>query len=236
MAEAAEAAAAARARRNQRTFQVLFASALFNACTVCSTLTVRPELVARVLGNDPALIGKTTANWLAAGSALQLLVAPTLGKMSDAFGRKPVLLLGAIVSLALRIAAMLRPTYWPLALEKIVPQGINYYSQWAVANAAIADLTETTEELASTFGTFMSYLGIGTLLSPLVSAQVITMTGNPVHAYTTCAVWNALLILTYVTSFTETLPKEKRREFLGSLGLPFSAFSALGILRTASAS
>ena len=58
----------------------------------------------------------------------------------------------------------------------------------------------------------MSYLGIGTLLSPLVSAQVITMTGNPVHAYTTCAVWNALLILTYVTSFTETLPKEKRRE------------------------
>jgi DHA1 family tetracycline resistance protein-like MFS transporter len=154
------------------------ASGFLNLCTVCSTLTVRPILLQKFLGTDPTVIGATTANWLAIGSTLQLVVAPSMGKLSDSYGRKPVLIFGAVVSLALRILALANPTYLTIALEKIIPQAVNYYSQWAICNASFSDLTTTTEEQAGVFGKFMSWVGIGVLVSPLVSAQAIALTGE----------------------------------------------------------
>ena len=73
-------------RKRQHAFSVLMAAGFLNLGTVCSTLTVRPVLLKKIIGPDPAVIGATTANWLAGGSALQLLLAPTLGKASDAYG------------------------------------------------------------------------------------------------------------------------------------------------------
>lgn len=119
---------------------------------MCSTLTVRPEVLKAILGNDPAKVGALTARWLALGSGLQLLLSPTLGKLSDSIGRKPVLIGTAVATLLLRVAVALNPTNMSVLMaERIIPQAINYYSQWAIANAAFADLCSSTEELATTF-------------------------------------------------------------------------------------
>lgn len=213
-------------RKKQRAFKVLWAIGLLNMGCVCSTLTTRTVLLKQIMGDDPTLIGRTTANWLAAGSAAQLFIAPSLAKLSDSYGRKPVLIFSAAVSLVLRILALGNPTYTTIALEKIVPQAVNYYSQWSICNAAFADLTSTTEELASNFGKFMSWVGIGVLVSPIVSAQVITLTKKPIHAFSTAIAFNVAMIGVCWTMFEETLEKEKRKPFTFAGTNPF-AFTRL---------
>lgn len=199
-------------QKKKWSFRVLCLGGLLNMAAFDSTVTVRPELLKSALGNDPTLIGRTTANWLAAGSAIQLLVAPWLAKFSDSYGRKPALTFGAVVSLVLRILVLRKPSYTNLALEKIVPTAVCYYVQFAISNAAFADLTKTTEEQAVGFGKYMSSVGIGVLLSPIVASQVVSRT-KPIHAYSVCIAFNVALVGLFVAFLEETLPKESRKPF-----------------------
>eukprot|EP00746_Dinoflagellata_sp_MGD_P152642 gnl/MRDRNA2_/MRDRNA2_83800_c0_seq1.p1 gnl/MRDRNA2_/MRDRNA2_83800_c0~~gnl/MRDRNA2_/MRDRNA2_83800_c0_seq1.p1 ORF type:complete len:111 (-),score=17.93 gnl/MRDRNA2_/MRDRNA2_83800_c0_seq1:26-358(-) len=90
-------------RKKQSNFRVLCMAGLLNTAAFITTETQRPVLMASALGDDPELIGRVSANWLAAGSTVQLLVAPFLAKFADSYGRKPALTFGAVVSLVLRI-------------------------------------------------------------------------------------------------------------------------------------
>eukprot|EP00746_Dinoflagellata_sp_MGD_P149257 gnl/MRDRNA2_/MRDRNA2_81312_c0_seq1.p1 gnl/MRDRNA2_/MRDRNA2_81312_c0~~gnl/MRDRNA2_/MRDRNA2_81312_c0_seq1.p1 ORF type:complete len:133 (+),score=6.85 gnl/MRDRNA2_/MRDRNA2_81312_c0_seq1:126-524(+) len=119
-------------RKKQLTFKVLCVSGLLNIAAIDTTLTVRSDLLKKILGNDPTLIGQTTANWLAAGCALQMFFATSLAQFSDSFGRKPSLILSAFVCLVVRIGAFMNPSYKILALEKIVPYAVAHYAHFAM--------------------------------------------------------------------------------------------------------
>lgn len=82
--------------------------------------------------------------------------------------------------------------------EKVIPQAVNYYTLFAIANASFADITDTTEELAVTNSTFMSYVGWGVLVAPLIAAQIVTMTGNIMSSYQASLFFNVALIGTMV--------------------------------------
>ena len=97
--------------------------------------------------------------------------------------------------------------------ERIIPQAINYYSQWAIANASFADITDSTEELATTFSKFMSYVGWGVLLSPVVAGQIVTMSGNVMSSFATSIFFNVCLIVVIIFGVEETLPAAERKPF-----------------------
>ena len=76
---------------------------------------------------------------LASFAAMQFLFAPILGKASDKFGRKPILLLSLLISFAGFTIFSFANSYLVLLLSRLIA-GIA--TERAVAQAIIADLTD----------------------------------------------------------------------------------------------
>lgn len=139
-------------------------------------------------------------------SMMQMLVSPWWGRLSDKWGRKPVLMIsigGNAISLAL--AAMAGSYLWLLVAR--VLSGI-LTSNVAVAAAYIADITEG-EERSVGMGMLGAARGIGFVLGPII--------GGELSVYGIEApFWGAacLACINFVAAFLilpETAPIEKYR-------------------------
>ena len=74
------------------------------------------------MGNDAMKTGQLTANWMAAGNLLQLFVAPNIGRLSDAIGRKPVFVMLSLVSVVCKALVVFNPTsITALGIETGIP-------------------------------------------------------------------------------------------------------------------
>lgn len=96
-------------------------------------------------------------------AVMQVIFAPILGRLSDRYGRRPILLaslLGATVDYAIMAAT---PTFWVLYIGRLL-SGITG-ATGAVAASAIADSTNTTER-ATWFGYMGACYGGGMIAGP----------------------------------------------------------------------
>ena len=139
-------------------------------------------------------------------SLMQMLVSPWWGRLSDKWGRKPVLMIsigGNAVSLAL--AAMAGSYAWLLVAR--VLSGI-LTSNVAVAAAYIADMTDG-EERSVGMGMLGAARGIGFVLGPII--------GGELSVFGIAApFWGAALLATVnflaaVIVLPETAPKQDSR-------------------------
>jgi MFS transporter, DHA1 family, tetracycline resistance protein len=121
----------------------------------------------------PGIVGQFTSSaseqtlWfgavnLAFGIA-SFVSAPVLGALSDAYGRRPVLLLGfAGLMLSFFVTAM-ATTLWVLIAVRLVSGAMQ--ANAAVANAYVADIT-APEDRARRFGLLGAMFGVGFTLGP----------------------------------------------------------------------
>lgn len=139
-----------------------------------------------------------TVNGLLVGiySAMQFLCAPFLGRLSDRFGRRPVLLLsllGTAVGFALMgVAPYLgAPLTW-LFVARII-DGISG-GNISTAQAYIADIT-APEERSRAMGLIGAAFGLGFILGPAIGGlmSVISMSA-PFYLAGGLALLNALLV------------------------------------------
>jgi MFS family permease len=152
-------------------------------------------------GIGPAGLGFLFASF----SFFQLLATPIMGRLSDRYGRKPLLfisLVGTAGSLALFASAT---TVWMLFLARIL-DGVTGGNN-SIAQAVIADTTTGKERakgmgiLAAAFGTgFVFGPAIGGLLSPFSLAL-------PFYVAAGLALISSILLLLFLP---ETLPKSTR--------------------------
>jgi DHA1 family tetracycline resistance protein-like MFS transporter len=148
--------------------------------------------------------------------------APLLGALSDAWGRRRVLLLG-FCGLALNFfATALATSLWMLIAVRLV--GGAMQANAAVANAYVADIT-APEGRAKRFGMLGAMFGLGFIIGPAAGGLLGAI---DIHLPFFVAGGLSLLNLAYGWwVLPESLPPEKRRPFEWNAANPLKAFKAL---------
>lgn len=119
-------------------------------------------LAASRRGAGPAAVGILFATY----SGLQLISAPFLGRISDRYGRRPVLL-ASLIGSAAGFALMLVTGYWPLLVSRIVDGATA--GNVSVANAIVLDRFPRPD-WGARFTLLSSMTGLGIVAGVAVSA------------------------------------------------------------------
>ena len=151
--------------------------------------------------------------------------APILGRLSDRYGRRPVLLLG-FSGLALSfIVTGLATALWMLLVVRLFSGAMQ--ANVAVANAYVADIT-APEERARSFGKLGAMLGVGFILGPVLGGLL-----GGINLHLPFFVAGALAIANWLYGYfvlPESLPVERRRPFVLREANPVSALRGLAEL------
>jgi MFS transporter, DHA1 family, tetracycline resistance protein len=183
-------------------------------------IPVQPALiqsVGHVSIADAALIG----GWLfCAFSLTQFLFGPAMGNLSDAFGRRPLLLLSVFGLFIDYLLMAFAPNLVWLFIGRAFAGlcGASY----VIANAYIADVT-APEDRAKAFGLMGAAFGLGFVIGPALGG-LLGAYGTRAPFYAAAAVAALNLIYGYFV-LPETLPPEKRRPFELSRANPFGTFA-----------
>ena len=202
----------------RRALVFILATILLDAVGVGLIFPLMPDLMARVGAGDTASGAVWAGVLMAAYAAMQFVFAPIVGGLSDAFGRKPVLVL-ALATLAVDYAIMaLAQGFWILLLGRVLA-GIAGATH-ITATAFLADISPP-EKRAANFGLIGATFGIGFVMGPamggLLAAWHVTA---PFWVAGTLAAVGAVFGL---LALPESLPPEKRRRFGRADVNPFGA-------------
>jgi DHA1 family tetracycline resistance protein-like MFS transporter len=176
----------------------------------------------------PMVIGILQATY----PLMQFIGAPLLGRLSDRFGRKPVLVFSQIGTFAGFILLGFANTLPLLFLSRIIDglSGANI----ATAQAAIADSTSEKTRTQG-LGLIGAAFGMGFVLGPVIAFIVLAATGQNYQAVAwTAACFSFVSIFLTIFWFRETLttesvPASARRPFsvgamIAALGRPQIGF------------
>ncbi|WP_081963942.1 TCR/Tet family MFS transporter [Hoeflea sp. BAL378] len=153
----------------------------------------------------------------------QFAFSPLIGNLSDAYGRRPVLLI-AQSGLALDYLLMaLAPTLWWIAAARLV-SGV-FGATVSTASAYVADVS-TPENRARNFGFIGMAFGLGFVIGPFLGGVL-----GEIDIHLPFFVAGVLVALNVVFGYCvlpESLPKENRRPLAG--WRQSNPFAALGLL------
>lgn len=161
-------------------------------------------LYATSFNATPLLIGLLGAAY----PVMQFIGAPLLGRLSDRFGRKPVLLISQLGTLTGFMILGLATNLWMLFASRLIDglSGANI----ATAQAAITDST-TDKNRTQGLGLIGAAFGLGFVIGPVIAFLSLAASGNNYHVPAfIAALFSLVSILLTWFWFPETLPVEKR--------------------------
>lgn len=164
-------------------------------------IPILPTLVTES-GGSTFLVGTIIASF----SLFQFIFAPILGRFSDKYGRRPVLILSSILNSISYFLIFLFPQIWVLFVARMLA-GIGS-ANISVAQAYIAD-SSTAHERTRTLGTMGAVFGLGFVVGPLLGGIVSEMFSISA-AFAVPAVLsliNAVLIFFILPESNKTLQK-----------------------------
>jgi DHA1 family tetracycline resistance protein-like MFS transporter len=177
-------------------------------------------LYAASFGASPLTIGALGATY----PILQFVGAPLLGRLSDRYGRRPVLLVSQLGTLLGFILLGLADAMWLLFISRVI-DGISG-ANISTAQAAISDST-TEENRTQGLGLVGAAFGLGFIIGPVIAFVALAVSGNDYHfpAYVAAGFSLISILLTYFW-LEETLPKEKRGVDTGRASISIQAMLA----------
>jgi DHA1 family tetracycline resistance protein-like MFS transporter len=148
--------------------------------------------------------------------------SPILGRLSDRYGRRPVLLIG-FSGLALSfLVTGLATALWMLLVVRLFSGAMQ--ANISVANAYVADITAPAER-AKAFGKLGAMIGMGFILGPVIGGL---LGGISLHLPFFFAAGLALCNWLYgFFVLPESLPPERRRPFVLREANPISSLRGL---------
>jgi len=203
---------------------------LINAIGFGIIIPVLPDLIVELTGQplaDAALHG----GWLTfVFAVMQFICMPIIGALSDAYGRRPIMIL-SLAGLAVDYFMMaFAPTIFFLYLGRIVAGGLG--ATFSTANAYIADVTPP-ERRAQNFGLVGAAFGIGFILGPAIGGILGDPEGplgaiaGPRLPFFAAGILSLINTIYGIIFLPETHSKENRRKFSILRANPLGALISL---------
>jgi DHA1 family tetracycline resistance protein-like MFS transporter len=149
----------------------------------------------------------TTGILIASYAVMQLIGAPILGRLSDRFGRRPILLLSVFGTFLGFLLLGFANALWMLFASRII-DGLTG-GNLTVAQAYISDVTDAKNR-SKGLGMIGAAFGLGFIIGP-VTGGFLSQWGYAVPAFAAAAISLINLILIYAW-LPESLTKEKRSQ------------------------
>lgn len=185
-----------------RRLAIVFAVVLVDMLSFSIVLPLLPYLASE-LDATPFLTGLLTAVYPVA----QFVGAPILGRLSDRFGRKPLLIL-SVLGTAIGFAILATAKHlWILFLSRAL-DGLTG-GNISVAQAYIADITRP-EERGRALGLVGAAFGIGFILGPVTGGALVGLGyAAPAWLGAALATMNALLIASMLPESLSAAARER---------------------------
>ncbi|MBI4080373.1 MAG: MFS transporter [Candidatus Levybacteria bacterium] len=171
-------------------------------------IPILPLLVTQI-GGGTILVGAIIASF----SLFQFLFGPILGRLSDKYGRRPVLILSSLLNSVSYFFVFFFPQIWLLFFARMLA-GIGS-SNISVAQAYIADSSKAHERTKA-LGLMGSIFGLGFIVGPLlggfVSQQFSISAAFIIPAV--LSLLNAILIYFILPESNKSLQKHIKIEFI----------------------
>lgn len=210
-------------QNKQAAVRFIVVTVLLDMIGIGIIVPVLPKLVTTLYGSDLSE-GSRIFGWFVASYALmQFLFAPVLGNLSDAYGRRRVLLISLLGSGLDYLLMAFSPGLKWLFVGRVI-SGITG-ANIAAANAYIADVSPP-EERAKNYGLIGACFGVGFIVGPAL--------GGVLGSYSLRAPFIAAAALTLLNTLygffvlPESLAPENRRPFDWSRINPLASLRALG--------
>jgi MFS transporter, DHA1 family, tetracycline resistance protein len=185
-------------------------------------IPVLPDLIMQISGEDIAAAARYGGWLMFVYAFMQFFFAPILGNLSDAYGRRPVLLLSMLV-LGINYIIMGFADSLLLLFAGRIISGIGA-STLSTCNAYIADVTPA-EKRAQYFGLMGAAFGMGFIIGPVIGGLLGEF--GPRTPFFAAA---GLLFLGLIFGFLilpESLKNRDRRKFELIRANPFATFMQL---------
>jgi DHA1 family tetracycline resistance protein-like MFS transporter len=158
-------------------------------------------LYAASFGADAFTIGLLAAAY----PVMQVIGAPFLGRLSDRFGRKPVLLVSQVGTFIGFVLLGFADILWLLFLARIL-DGLSG-GNISTAQAVISDIT-TEETRTQGLGLIGAAFGIGFIIGPVIAFIALALSGNNYHVPAFVAAgFSVISILLTLVVLEETLDR-----------------------------
>ena len=206
----------------RRAFVFVWVTVLLDMVGIGLIIPVVPAILHDLTGLDAAEASVYGGWLLFAYAAMQFACAPVVGALSDAVGRRPVLLLSVLgLGIDHALTALSPNVVWLFA-GRLVAGGFG--ASFATANAYIADVTPP-EERGKAFGMLGAAFGLGFILGPALGG-LLGDAGHRVPFFVAAGLSLANFFYGLVV-LPETHPKERRTRFRLTQANPLSALLAI---------
>ncbi|MEO1638545.1 MAG: TCR/Tet family MFS transporter [Pseudomonadota bacterium] len=203
----------------------ILVSVMLDSMGIGLIMPVMPDLIQEVEGAGIAQAAVWGGILATIFAAMQFLFGPTLGSLSDRFGRRPILI-GSLVIMAFDYVLMaVASTITFLVIARVIG-GITAATQ-STSAAYMADIS-SPEEKAANFGLIGAAFGVGFVLGPMVGG-VLAEYGTRAPFWAAAALAMANAIFGYFV-LPETVTDKIRRPFQWRRANPLGAFQNIGSL------
>lgn len=206
-------------------FIFILITLVIDAMGIGLIMPVMPDLIMEVRGGDLSKAAVWGGLLATSFAVMQFLFSPTIGSISDRFGRRPVLLISLFIMAIDYLIMAVAGTIWLLLLGRIIG-GVTAATQ-STAAAFIADISEPDKK-AQNFGLISAAFGIGFVFGPLIGGLLATF-GPRAPFYAAAALASANLVFGYFV-LPETVTDRIRRPFEWRRANPFGALKNIGHL------
>lgn len=227
----------AKTATNVRAISFVLIAVMINAIGFGIIIPVLPDLVRELIPGLPEhQLGRYMAGMTLIFAVMQFAFMPIIGALSDAYGRRPVMLL-SLFGLGVDYFIMaFAPVIAIVFLGRAIAGALG--ATFSTANAYMADVSPP-ETRAQNFALVGAAFGVGFMIGPAIGGilsdpdKILGEIANPRLPFIVAGIFSFVNVAFGLLVLPETLPPEKRRPFKWSRANPLGALNALKKVKNA---
>jgi DHA1 family tetracycline resistance protein-like MFS transporter len=195
---------------------------MIDAMGIGLMMPVMPSLIQEVTGEDISRAALWGGMLTTSFAVMQFLCAPTIGALSDVFGRRVVLIVSLLVMAVDYLVMAVAGSIWLLLVLRLI-SGVTS-ANFAVGSAFIADISPP-EKRAANFGLMGAGFGIGFVIGPIIGG-LLSVYGTRAPFYAAAALTTINILFIYFV-LPETVKKRSFKLPNWAKINPLSTFSVV---------